>query len=149
LAESCQVAWLQGTNDLFALLSNRLLTGYEYTAKYNLGNSVPYDATFQRCNSSIVGGPFAEISNTTRGTFRPIYELAYAHYVSTKGSSMPFTLQIVSRQQDKEIALLTLDRSIRSPRKKGTRAQQMERAGEHLSSDCRLMQSAFSSVLYF
>ncbi|KAJ7921144.1 chondroitin AC/alginate lyase [Mycena leptocephala] len=96
LAESCQVAWLQGTNDLFALLSNRLLTGYEYTAKYNLGNSVPYDATFQRCNSSIVGGPFAEISNTTRGTFRPIYELAYAYYVSTKGSSMPFTLQIIN-----------------------------------------------------
>ncbi|KAJ7205253.1 chondroitin AC/alginate lyase, partial [Mycena pura] len=94
LAESCQVAWIQGTNDLFALLSNRLLTGYEYTAKYNLGNTVPYDATFQRCNSSIVGGPFATISNTTRGTFRPIYELAYAHYVSTKGLSMPFTLQI-------------------------------------------------------
>ncbi|KAJ7912650.1 chondroitin AC/alginate lyase [Mycena leptocephala] len=94
LAESCQVAWIQGTNDLFALLSNRLLTGYEYTAKYNLRNTVPYDATFQRCNSSIVGGPFAAISNTTRGTFRPIYELAYAHYVSTKGLSMPFTLQI-------------------------------------------------------
>ncbi|KAJ6601307.1 chondroitin AC/alginate lyase [Mycena vulgaris] len=97
LAESCQIAWLQGTNDLFTLLSNRLMTGYEYTAKYNLGNTVPYDATFQRCDSNLVGGPFSVISTATRGTFRPIYELAYAHYVSTKGLSMPFTLQIINR----------------------------------------------------
>ncbi|KAJ7895379.1 chondroitin AC/alginate lyase [Mycena leptocephala] len=102
LAESCQIAWLQGTNDLFALLSNRLMAGFEYTAKYNLGNTVAYDATFQRCDANLLGGPFTAISATGRGTFRPIYELAYAHYVSTKGLSMPFTLQIINRVATEE-----------------------------------------------
>ncbi|KAJ6553040.1 chondroitin AC/alginate lyase [Mycena capillaripes] len=102
LAESCQIAWLQGTNDLFALLSNRLMTGYEYTAKYNLGNTVPYDATFQRCDANLLGGPFNAISTSGRGTFRSIYELAYAHYVSTRGLSMPFTLQIINRVATEE-----------------------------------------------
>ncbi|KAJ7282397.1 chondroitin AC/alginate lyase [Mycena rebaudengoi] len=97
LAESCQIAWLQGTNDLFALLSNRLMAGYEYTAKYNRGNTVAYDATFQRCDANLLGGPFNAISTTGRGAFRPIYELAYAHYASTKGLSMPFTLQIINQ----------------------------------------------------
>ncbi|KAJ7809514.1 chondroitin AC/alginate lyase [Mycena olivaceomarginata] len=131
LAESCQIAWIQGTNDLFALLSNRLLTGYEYTAKYNLGNTVPYDATFQRCDSNLVGGPFNVISTTSRGVFRPIYELAYAHYVSIKGLSMPFSLQIGAVNKMKKFAFLTLDRLIRSAQKKGTQAQRMDRAGEH------------------
>ncbi|KAJ7587957.1 chondroitin AC/alginate lyase [Mycena floridula] len=97
LAESSQIAWLQGTNDLFSLLSNRLMAGFEYTAKYNLGNTVSYDASFQRCDANLLGGPFKTISTTGRGTFRPIYELAYAHYVSTQGLSMPYSLQIINK----------------------------------------------------
>jgi len=97
LAESCQIAAVQGSYDLYGLLSNRLLVGYEYTAKYNLGYTVPYDASFQRCSAHGVGGPFPTISTSGRGRFRPIYELAYAHYVSTKKLSMPYTSQIIQQ----------------------------------------------------
>ncbi|KZP28276.1 chondroitin AC/alginate lyase [Athelia psychrophila] len=103
LAESCQIAWIQGTADLFALLANRLMAGFEYTAAYNLGNTVAYDASFQRCDADLLGGPFAAISTSTRGTFRPIYELAYAHYVTIKGLTMPYSLQIALRVPNKRL----------------------------------------------
>lgn len=96
MAESCQIASVQGTHDLYGLLSNRLRVGYEYTAKYNLNYTVPYNASFQRCDAKLLGGPFRSISTTGRGKFRPIYELAYAHYVSTMNLSMPYSEQVVS-----------------------------------------------------
>jgi hypothetical protein len=72
------------------------MVGYEYTAKYNLGYSVSYNASFQRCDANLLGGPFQTISVTGRGKFRPIYELAYAHYVSIMNLSMPYSSTIVS-----------------------------------------------------
>ena len=41
LAEACEIAWNQGL-DLYATADNRLLKGFEYTAKYNLGHDVPF-----------------------------------------------------------------------------------------------------------
>lgn len=93
--EAFQMAWNQG-DDLFSLLNNRLSIGYEYTARYNLGYSVHYNESFYRCDAFLVNGPWPIISNVTRGQWRPIWELGYAHYVSTKGLSMPYTLQQVS-----------------------------------------------------
>lgn len=72
------------------------MAGFEYTASYNLGNTVSYDSSFQRCDANLLGGPFTTISATNRGSFWPIYELAYAHYVSIRGLSMPYSLNIVS-----------------------------------------------------
>jgi len=95
-SESCQIALKQGF-DIWNLMSNRLLTGYEYTAKYNLGNLVQYDPNFYRCGANLVGGPWKVISAENRGQFRPIYEIAYAHYVSVKGLSMPFTKQVLDK----------------------------------------------------
>jgi hypothetical protein len=100
LGEAFQMAWNQG-DDLFSLLGNRLLIGFEYTAQYNLNYSVPYNASFYRCNANLLGGPWSIISNASRGVWRPIYELPYAHYVSTKGLSMPYTLQQVSSSIEK------------------------------------------------
>ncbi|CAF1217735.1 unnamed protein product [Adineta ricciae] len=96
LGEAFQMAWNQG-EDLFSLVDNRLLAGFEYTAKYNLGYTVPYNESFYRCDAFLVGGPWPIISNTTRGMWRPIWELPYAHYGSIKGLSMPFTLQQIKR----------------------------------------------------
>ena len=96
MAESCQIASVQGTHDLYGLLSNRLMVGYEYTAKYNLNHTVPYNASFQRCDANLLGGPFQTISIIGRGSFRPVYELAYAHYVSTMNHSMPYSEKVVS-----------------------------------------------------
>ncbi|MGD7654239.1 MAG: alginate lyase family protein, partial [Verrucomicrobiales bacterium] len=42
LAASAQIAWCQGV-DLYGAEDNRLLKGFEYTAKYNLGGDVPFE----------------------------------------------------------------------------------------------------------
>ncbi|KAK4701128.1 hypothetical protein P7C70_g5109, partial [Phenoliferia sp. Uapishka_3] len=94
LAETCTISANQYTTDLWSLLSNRLLKGYEYTASYNLGNTVAYDASFQRCDANYLGGPFKVISNDGRGTFRTVYEIAYAHYVVSKGLTAKYTTKV-------------------------------------------------------
>jgi hypothetical protein len=98
--EAFQMAWNQG-DDLFSLLKNRLLIGFEYTAQYNLNYSVPYNSSFYRCDANLLGGPWKTISNSSRGVWRPIYELPYAHYVSKQNLSMPYTLQQVSSFMEK------------------------------------------------
>ncbi|WP_329341675.1 alginate lyase family protein [Streptomyces sp. NBC_00663] len=90
LAEICQTAWIQGL-DLYGASDSLLLSGFEYTAKYNLGNTVPYDAGFGRCNWH-----WSAVSTTGRGTFRPIYEMAYNHYVKRAGRSAPYTTQVAA-----------------------------------------------------
>lgn len=47
MAETCQTAYNQGDN-YWDLLDSRLKVGYEYTASYNLGNTVDYDPDFYR-----------------------------------------------------------------------------------------------------
>lgn len=54
MAELCQAAYNQGDGQYFDMLRDRLLAGYEYTAKYNLGNDVPYDPDFYRCGANLV-----------------------------------------------------------------------------------------------
>lgn len=94
MAEACEVAWKQGV-DLYSELDNRLLKGYEYTAKYNLGyDDVPFftwtDKTGKYCN-------WTKISPQSRGNLRSIFEIAYAHYVNRKGLDMPYTEEALSR----------------------------------------------------
>jgi hypothetical protein len=48
MAELCQVAYNQGDEEYWDLLNDRLMVGYEYTAKYNLGYNVSYDPDFYR-----------------------------------------------------------------------------------------------------
>jgi hypothetical protein len=91
LAEICQTGWIQGL-DLYGASDALLLSGFEYTAKYNLGNTVPYAATFGRCNWH-----WSAISTGGRGTIRPIYEMAYHHYVKRAGRSAPYTEQVAAR----------------------------------------------------
>ena len=77
----CEVAWKQGV-DLYGAGNNRLLVGLEYTAKYNLGEDVPFEGK-------------GVISEKGRGGFAPIWETAYQHYVYRKGLEMPYTRQII------------------------------------------------------
>ncbi|WP_247045366.1 alginate lyase family protein [Arthrobacter rhizosphaerae] len=93
LGYCAQVAWNQGVN-LFGMADNRILAGYEYNARYNLGfNDVPFVADLDR-----TGKYFKQtISPTGRGQLRPIYELAYSHYVSRLGLSAPGTSGVVFR----------------------------------------------------
>lgn len=87
LAEACEVAWSQDI-DLYSAMNKRLLLGYEYVAKYNLGYDVPYVANHYG----------SEISGTERGIFQPGYEIVYNHYHNRMGlpeSELPYTTQVV------------------------------------------------------
>ncbi len=92
LAATCETAWIQGV-DLYGALDNRLLTGFEYTAKYNLGQDVlyePYRSFEGRYH-------YKAISDNSRGRFRPMYERVFNHYHNRKGLEAPFTWQAVER----------------------------------------------------
>ncbi len=69
------------------------MKGFEYTAKYNLGNDVP----FQEYTDTTGKYHQTSISATSRGAFRPIFEMVYNHYVNRRGVSCPFTQQVAER----------------------------------------------------
>lgn len=88
LACTCEIAWNQGV-DLYGAYDNRLLKGFEYTAKYNLGLEVPYEPyrSFEgRYN-------YKSISDNSRGRLRPMYEKVLNHYENRKGLDADFTRQ--------------------------------------------------------
>ena len=94
MATVCEIAWNQG-DDLYGALNNRLLKGFEYVAKYNLGNDdMPFtvwkDITGKYSN-------WTKISDISRGRFIPVYEMVYNHYVRIKGLSMPYTKQVIDK----------------------------------------------------
>lgn len=92
-ATMCELAWQQG-DDLYSALDNRLLKGYEYVAKYNLGYEVPF-----RTWNDVTGkyNTWTQISERSRGSFKPIYEMAYNHYNRRKGFPMPYTLEVLKK----------------------------------------------------
>ncbi|WP_372898553.1 alginate lyase family protein [Stieleria sp.] len=88
LANTCETAWIQGV-DLYGALDNRLLKGFEYTAKYNLGFDVPYVAY-----RSVEGRyHYKSISSNSRGRLRPMYERVFNHYHNRRGMEAPYTEQ--------------------------------------------------------
>ena len=87
---AAEIAWKQGV-DLYGAADSRLALGYEYTAKYNLGQDVP----FQPFRS--VGGRYHYKQISGRGGFAPIYEIVYHHYHGRAGMEMPFTKQVIAR----------------------------------------------------
>jgi hypothetical protein len=84
LGSVCEMAWSQG-DDLYGYDDNRLLKGFEYVAKYNLGDSVPY-APYDNCDHVKQD----TISADGRGGLRPGWELIYNHYVVGKGLAAPY-----------------------------------------------------------
>ncbi len=88
LGDCCQVAWNQGL-DLYASADNRLLKGFEYTAKYLLGGEVPFTPMIDRTGKY----PWEKISG--RSGFRPIYEQIYNHYVNRAGLPAPYAQRVV------------------------------------------------------
>lgn len=88
LANTCEIAWNQNV-DLYAAFGNRLLKGFEYTAKYNLGFEVPYEPY-----RSYQGRyHYRKISDKARGRLRPMYEKVFHHYHHRLGMDAPYTLQ--------------------------------------------------------
>jgi len=94
LATVCQIAYNQG-DDLYSALGNRLIKGFEYVARYNLGHD---DVPFTTWKD--ITGKYSDwtvISPKSRGNFIPVYEMVYNHYVRLKGLSMPYTAQVLER----------------------------------------------------
>ena len=94
LATVCEIAYNQG-DDLYSAFDNRLLKGFEYVARYNLGDdNVPF-VTWKD-----VTGRYSDwkvISDKSRGHFIPVYEMVYNHYVRIKGLSMPYTERVIKQ----------------------------------------------------
>jgi hypothetical protein len=81
----CKIAYDQG-EDLFAYKDNKVLALAEYTAKYNLGEDVPW-TNYTNCE----GQAMTAVSASGRGTLRPSWELLYNHYVKQKGLYAPYS----------------------------------------------------------
>jgi hypothetical protein len=88
LADACEIAFHQGV-DLYAEADSRLLKGFEYTARYNLGQEVP----FVRHVDTTGKYGHERISAAGRGNLRPIYEMVWNHYQVRRGIQAPFTKQ--------------------------------------------------------
>jgi len=92
LADTCEIAWQQGL-DLYAWDNHRLLHGFEYTAKYNLGENVPFVEN-RDCTGKYHQ---TEISARGRGRLRPIYEQVFNHYLRSQGIPTPYTQKAAER----------------------------------------------------
>lgn len=105
----CELAWKQG-NDLYSAYDNRVLSGYEYTVKYNLGYDVPFtqwtDITGKYCNWSEISAEWKGKNNgvdTERGKcWQPVFYMAYNHYVNRKSLSMPYTKELLETYKELE-----------------------------------------------
>lgn len=96
-AKAAQVAWTQGV-DFYGVADARLGLGFEYTAKYMLGEDVP---------------AYGSISPRGRGNFRDIYESVFAHYTSERGLSMPFTERAIAETRPVSgLGFLTAQRAV-------------------------------------
>jgi Alginate lyase len=92
LSDACEIAWHQGL-DLYSYANNRLLKGFEYTARYNLGNEVPFTHVLDRTGKYEHFKP----STQSRGELRAVYEQVYNHYVNRMGLAAPYTIQAATK----------------------------------------------------
>lgn len=95
-SQLCEIAWKQGY-DLYAAYNNRLSLGYEYTAKYLLGEDVKYVRYITFENKPVFNDT---ISSIGRGRFSPIYERAYHHYHDRMGMEMPYTKRALEKSRN-------------------------------------------------
>jgi hypothetical protein len=92
LAEACEIAWHQGL-DIYGEQDNRLRHGFEYTARYNLGQEVP----FQKHTDTTGKYRHQAVAQAGRGNLRPIFEMVWNHYERRRGIPSPFTRQAAEK----------------------------------------------------
>jgi len=97
LSGATEIAWNQGV-DLYGWDDNRLLKGYEYIAKYGLGEDVPYQHYLDRTGKYGLGGKhqnYTKISTVSRGNFYPIFERIQNHYTKRRKITAPYSSRVV------------------------------------------------------
>jgi hypothetical protein len=82
---------IKNPDDLFGFDNNVLLRGAEYTAQYNLNNTVTYDPKVFRCEAVLVGVPWTEIAAANRGIGVPARDIIYYEYVEARGNRVRWT----------------------------------------------------------
>lgn len=92
LGVALEIAWNQGV-DMYGWDNNRFLKGIEYTAKFNLGNAVPFEP-WKTCQMNYFE---TEASDDGIGGFHPMWAQWYNHYVNRMGLSAPYTAQVVAQ----------------------------------------------------
>ncbi len=109
LADICEMAWQQG-DDLWGALDNRLMKGFEYCARYNLGYDVPFK-TWTDCTG--LYNDWTKPGEMGRGKLWDVYQLPYHHYVELKKLDMPYTAKVLKLQD--EALRKGLSREMRAP----------------------------------
>ena len=97
LTGAAEIAWNQGV-DLYGWNDNRILKGFEYTAKYGLGEEVPFENYLDRTGKYGLGGRhqnYTEISTVSRGRFWPIFERIQNHYTNRRNIYAPYSSKVV------------------------------------------------------
>jgi hypothetical protein len=92
LVNASEIAWKQSV-DLYKAYDNRLAKGFEYTARYNLGQDVP----FEYYESYRGRYKHHQISDKSRGRLRAMYEKAYNHYHNRVGINMPWCRKAIEK----------------------------------------------------
>jgi hypothetical protein len=100
LGDCCEIAWHQGLN-LYGYDDNLLLKGFEYTARYNLGEKVPFVATLDRTGKY----RHTVISAIGRGRFRAVFEEIDNAYATRLGIPAPFTHQVVEKNRPEGVGV--------------------------------------------
>lgn len=101
LTGAAEVAWQQGV-DLYGWNDNLILKGHEYTAKYGIGEDVPYRHYLDRTGKYGFGGRnnyYTKISTASRGNFWPIFERPYQHYAKRRGVAAPYSGRVVEQKR--------------------------------------------------
>lgn len=145
LANTCETAWIQDV-DLYGALDNRLLRGFEYTARYNLGIDVPYEPY-----ESVEGRyHYKKISDNSRGRLRPMYERVLNHYQTRKGLDAPYTqkaaLKLRSNQPDSRAGQDQRDRGRRSRDGRSRSGRRRRSNSSHLDTLMYAARAADSQV---
>lgn len=90
LGDCCEMAWQQGL-DLYGALDNRLLRGFEYTARYEVGDDVPFEPDIDQT------GKYRHAVISARSPLRAVYEQIYNHYAIRRGIAAPWTAKAAAQ----------------------------------------------------
>jgi hypothetical protein len=86
------MAYNQG-DDLFGYETNKALAVSEYTASYNLGNTVPFTTYNWGSGTTCAANSQTVISASSRGDIRPSWELIYNHFANVAGVAATYSGQ--------------------------------------------------------
>src|SRR5208282_5896524 len=86
--------------DLYGAYDNRLLKGFEYTAKYNLGGEVSFTPTSDRTGKYV-----HQHASVRTDRLIQIYEMVYNHYVNRVGVPAPFTTRAATARRPETLAV--------------------------------------------